>query len=144
MSDAFFHHLHARIIRAIGGIALIAACAACSAVDLQGVEKSEPNIMPTNYRPDILAFLRTYLNDPTKIRGAMISEPALRPTAADQQRYAVCLKFNARKSNGEYEGVRERIVYFLAGRLDTMIDVRRDQCAGATYQPFPELEALTR
>lgn len=104
---------------------------------------SEPNVLPANYRAEILAFLRTYLNDPTRIRSASISEPALRSTGREE-RYAVCLRFNARKTNGEYEGVRERIVFFLTGKLDAMTEARREQCAGAVYQPFPELEALTR
>jgi hypothetical protein len=109
----------------------------------QAVIVSDPNIMPQNYRSDILAFLRTYLNDPTRIRTASISDIALRD-AGRGQRYAVCLRFNARKSNGEYDGLKERIVFFLSGRLDTMAEARREQCANADYQPFPELEALTR
>jgi len=119
------------------------ALAACSAADMQGTIVSDPNVMPANYRADILAYLRTYLNDPTRIRSASISEPALRSTGRED-RYGVCLKFNARKNNGEYEGVRERIVFFTGGRLDGMTETRRDQCAGAAYQPFPELENLTR
>jgi hypothetical protein len=84
------------------------------------------------------------LNDPTNIRSASISEPALRPSVGSQARYAVCLRFNAKKGGGEYEGSKERVVFFLAGRLDTMVEARREQCAGAVYQPFPELERLTR
>jgi hypothetical protein len=110
----------------------------------QPVVRGEANIYPDNYRSDILAFLRTYLNDPTQIRGASISEPALKPGAAAESRYAVCVRFNARKAGGAYEGSKDRLVYFLAGRLDTMIDAKRDQCAGAAYQPFPELERLSR
>jgi hypothetical protein len=123
---------------------LCAALAGCSSFqpDLPPI-KAEPNVMPANYRAEIIAFLRTYLNDPTRIRTATISEPALR-SAGSEERYAVCLRFNARKSGGEYEGVKERIVFFLAGKLDTMAEARREQCAGAVYQPFPELEALTR
>lgn len=115
--------------------------AACSSDP--GVVVSDPNIVPQNYRADILAFLRTYLNDPSKIRTASISDLALRDTGRNQ-RYAVCLRFNARKSNGEYEGLKERIVFFLSGRLDGMTEARREQCANADYQPFPELEQLTR
>lgn len=59
------------------------------------------------------------------------------------ERYAVCLKFNARKSSGEYEGSKERLVLFLAGRLDTMLPAKGDLCSKAAYQPFPELERLT-
>lgn len=109
----------------------------------QEVVKAEANVYPQNYKSEILAFLRTYLNDPTQIRGAFISEPELRP-AGPEKRYAVCLRFNARKSSGDYEGSKERAVYFLAGRLDTMIEAKRDQCSGAIYQPFPELERLGR
>jgi hypothetical protein len=130
--------------RLIAAAVLCAGVAGCSSLQPEPAPiVSEPNVLPTNYRPDILAFLRTYLNDPTRIRSASISEPALRSTGRDD-RYAVCLRFNARKSNGEYEGVKERIVFFLAGRLDAMTEARRDQCKGADYQPFPELESLTR
>lgn len=117
--------------------------AGCSAADMQTTVVSDPNVMPSNYRADILAFLRTYLNNPSGIRSASISEPALRSTGREE-RYGVCLRFNAKKDNGDYEGVRERIVFFTSGRLDGMTEVRRDQCAGAVYQPFPELEKLTR
>jgi hypothetical protein len=110
----------------------------------QGVVRGEANIYPDNYKADILAFLRTYLNDPTQIRGAALSEPALKPGPAAESRYGVCVRFNARNAGGNYEGSKDRIVYFLAGRLDTMIEAKRDQCAGATYQPFPELEQLRR
>ncbi|HVX98600.1 MAG TPA: hypothetical protein VHA55_02265 [Pseudorhodoplanes sp.] len=134
--------LRLRLLAGAGAL-VAAALAGCSSADMQGTVVSDPNVIPTNYRAEILAFLRTYLNDPTNIRSASISEPALRSTG-QEERYGVCLRFNARKSNGEYEGVRERIVFFLSGRLDGMTEARRDQCAGATYQPFPELERLTR
>lgn len=116
---------------------------ACGGVHNQAREAADPNIAPVNYKPDIQAFLRTYLNDPTKIRGAFISEPALMQVGG-VQRYVSCLKFNARKSSGEYEGSKERLVLFLSGRLDTMVLAKPDQCAKAVYQPFPEIERLTR
>jgi hypothetical protein len=126
-------------------VALLGACGVVKDWPYQqAVVRGEANIYPDNYRADILAFLRTYLNDPTQIRGAGISEPALRPGAAGESRYAVCVRFNARNAGGSYEGSKDRVVYFLAGRLDTMIEARREQCAGATYQPFPELEQLRR
>lgn len=126
----------------------LSACAAPSSLTTfdpasQGRVVADANVMPENYRSEILAFLRTYLNDPTKIRTAFISEPALRSTGREE-RYGVCLRFNARKTDGQYEGARERVVFFLSGKLDAMAEARREQCAGANYQPFPELEALTR
>jgi hypothetical protein len=129
--------LHAVLMSAALGLS------ACGGVHNQRSEPAEPNIVPANYKSDILAFLRTYLNDPTKIRGAFVSEPALMQIGSTQ-RYASCLRFNARKSNGDYEGSKDRMVLFLAGRLDTMLMAKPDQCTKAVYQPFPELERLSR
>jgi len=47
----------------------------------QPVVRGDANVYPDNYKADILAFLRTYLNDPAQIRSAAISEPALKPGA---------------------------------------------------------------
>lgn len=124
-------------------MALALGLAACGGVHNQPTIRGEANIVPASYKAEILAFLRTYLNDPTKIRGAFVSEPALTQVVGTQ-RYASCLRFNARKSNGEYEGSKDRLVLFLSGRLDTMVPAKPDQCANAAYQPFPELERLSR
>jgi hypothetical protein len=35
-------------------------------------------------------------------------------------------------------------VLFRYGRLDRMVDNGREACKDAAYQPFPELEKLTR
>lgn len=119
------------------------AAGACGGVHNQGSVAADPNVAPANYKSDIQAFLRTYLNDPTRIRDAFISEPAIMQVG-NVQRYASCLKFNARKSSGDYEGSKERLVIFLSGRLDTMLMAKPDQCAKAVYQPFPELGRLSR
>ena len=36
------------------------------------------NVVPQNYKNDLMAFLRTYLNDPTHIRAAAVSQPQLK------------------------------------------------------------------
>lgn len=128
--------------RSIAGALIVICVAGCASND-PGRTVGEANIFPPNARPEILAFLRTYLNDPTNIRGAFASEPALMPVGG-AQRYGLCLRFDARKSGGDYEGSRERVVYFLAGKFDTMVEARRGECKEAVYQPFPELEKLTR
>jgi len=92
---------------------------------------------------DIIAFMRTYLNDPTGVRGASVSEPALREVEG-AKRYTVCLRYTAHKSNGQYAAPKESIVLFRDGRLDRIVDNARDQCKDAAYQPFPELERLSR
>ena len=97
---------------------------------------------PANYRVELLAFLKTYLNDPTGIKNAAISQPALKNVGVGE-RYVVCVRFNAKNPNGAYAGVRDQMAIFLAGKLDQM-GVTRDLCKDAVYEPFPELERLTR
>jgi hypothetical protein len=122
---------------------LSAGCGKYEGTYTQATVTGEANIFPANYRADTVAFLRTWLNDTRNIREASISEPALKP-AGRVERYVLCVRFNARNSAGQYEGTKERLVVFLAGKLDTIVDVRRDECAGAKYLPFPELERLGR
>lgn len=98
---------------------------------------------PENYKPDILAMLHVYLRDPTQIRDAAASEPT--PVlVGTTNRYVVCLRFNAKKSSGEYAGLKQYMAIFVAGRLDQMVEAKPEQCAAADYQPFPEAERLTR
>jgi hypothetical protein len=101
------------------------------------------NVYPANYRAETLAFLRTYLNDPTGVRDALIAEPVIRPVRP-APRYVVCVRYNARKSPTEYQGSKDRVAVFLAGRFEQFSETVRDLCANASYGPFPELEQLTR
>ena len=98
---------------------------------------------PISYRSDITAFMHTYLNDPTRIRDAAVSEPALKDFDS-ASRYTVCVRYNARKSNGQYAGAKDSLVLFRDGRLDRIVDNGREACKDAAYKPFPELEQLTR
>jgi hypothetical protein len=125
----------------IFGLLLLAGCGGGASV--QSSATGSTNTEPTTYKEDVLAFLRTYLNDPTGVREAEISQPALK-SVAGRTRYVACLRFNAKKSNGEYAGTKERLVLFLSGRLDTVHETAGDQCKGAIYEPFPELERLSR
>jgi hypothetical protein len=126
------------------GIASIGlALAACSSLENQPRVTADPNVAPANYKTEILAYVRAYLNDPTGIRGAFLSDPQLRQIDG-VRRYASCLRFNAKKSSGEYEGSKDRVVFFLGGRLDTMVPAKPDHCAEVAFHPFPELERLTR
>lgn len=136
------------VIRAarVFALSLIVMCAGCGKYEgiyPQATVTGEANIYPANYRADTIAFLKTWLNDTSGVRDASISEPVLK-SAGRVERYVVCVRFNAKNSSGKYEGSKERLVVFLAGKLDTMVDARRDDCTGAKYQPFPELERLGR
>ena len=97
-----------------------------------------------SYKAEVVAFMRTYLNDPTGVKDAFISEPALR-TLENVDRYAVCLRYTARKGPGQpYAASKDSLVLFREGRLDRIIDAAREACKDAAYQPFRELEQLKR
>lgn len=98
---------------------------------------------PNNYRAEILAFLKTYLNNPVGVRDAVIAEPVQR-TVGGRLRYVVCLRFSPRESDGSYRESRERGVLFVDGRLDRILENATEPCAGAVYAPFVELGKLTR
>jgi hypothetical protein len=98
---------------------------------------------PANYKAELLAFMRTYLNDPTNVREASISEPVQRPIAGSR-RYYVCVRYNARDSGGRYTGVTDRAAFYLDGRFDRIIEKSQDYCPATSYAAFPELERLTR
>src|SRR5438046_131819 len=84
-------------------LALSLALAGCNS-DWLGARDRTINAYRTppgpNYKADIVAFMRTYLNDPTGVRDAFISEPALRPLES-VDRYSVCLRYTARKGYGQ-------------------------------------------
>jgi hypothetical protein len=98
---------------------------------------------PANYRSELLALLRTYLNDPRGVREAGIAEPAQKKVGG-RLRYVTCVRFNARGSDGGYAGVKERAGMYVDGRLDRIIEDAGELCEGATYAPFSEMEKLTR
>jgi hypothetical protein len=97
---------------------------------------------PENYRPEVLAFMKTYLNDPVGVKEAAVAEPVQR-SVGGRVRYVVCLRYNAKNSNGTYPGVRERAIVFVDARLDRIIE-DPEPCAGAAYGPFPPLEHMVR
>jgi len=127
---------------------LCAALAGCASGerDYSGPETTlggvAVNVFPENYRAEILAYQRSYLNDPAGIRSAAISQPGLRKIGG-VERYVACVRFNAKAAGGAYTGVRDHLAIFLAGKLDQMA-VTREECKDAAYGPFPELERLTR
>jgi len=103
----------------------------------------ELNARPANYKPDILNAMHAYLNDPVGMRDAGIADPALKQVGG-VTRYVVCVRYNARKNRKEYAGTKEVAAVFMAGRFDHFTEVTHEECAGAVYAPFPELEKLSR
>jgi hypothetical protein len=103
------------------------------------------NVYPQNYKQDLLAFLRTYLNEPSRIRAAGVSQPQLK-TIGPGRRYVACVRYNARNSDGKYAGSTDGAAVYVSGKLDSFLDGKQAQpyCKDAAYAPFPELERLTR
>jgi hypothetical protein len=98
---------------------------------------------PNNYRAELLAFMKTYLNNPAGVHDAAMADPVQR-TVGGRLRYVSCLRFTPRESDGSYRELRERAILYVNGRLDRMVENASDICAGAVYTPFPEMEKLTR
>jgi hypothetical protein len=128
--------------KAIGSVLLSImslAVAGCASTD--ATKEPDPNIVPANYKQEIIDILTTTLSDPTNVRDAFITEPAL-GTAGREPRYIVCGRYNARGANRQYMGSKDFIGFFYAGHLNQLVEPTTDQCAKAAYRPFPELEKL--
>jgi hypothetical protein len=98
---------------------------------------------PNNYRAEVLAFMKTYLNNPIGVRDAVMAEPVQR-VIGGRLRYVTCLRYSARDSDGNYREPRERAILYVDSRLDRLIEHASEPCAGAVYAPFPDLEKMTR
>ncbi len=129
--------------KAIAVLTLAIALAAC-----RYEPKVEPNAVPRpeEYKEYIQDYVRDRLTDPTAIRNALISVPALRPVAANTMRYVVCFKYDAKDSSDprRYAGPKEVAAIFFDRRVQQYTGATPELCGQAAYQPFPELEKLCR
>jgi hypothetical protein len=140
---------------AIVAALLLAGCASSSEpsqADLKAQWETR-NIPPENYKSELIALMRTYLNDPTRVRGASVSPPLRKTVPGDPgERYVACVRYDARKTDGAYAGMKTGAAVYVSGKLDRFIDTRegregleiRELCKDAAYEPFPELQRLTR
>jgi hypothetical protein len=133
---------------ALLAVLMVGGCAApevgVSPAELKAQWEAQ-NVFPQSYKTDLLAFLRTYLNDPTHVRSASVSQPTLKPIGPGE-RYIACARYNARV-DGKYAGSKVGAAIYVAGKLDRFLDGPKDVqelCKDAVYAPFPELEKLTR
>ncbi len=133
---------------------LVCACSSAYEAQRDAAARNEAanKVHPDNYKADILSLMRTYLNDPNQIRGAGISDPMFK-VIDGTSRYVVCVRYNAKKSGGQYAGSKDNLVTFREGRLDRILDPTRDprdareireQCKDVAMKPFAELERLSR
>jgi hypothetical protein len=98
---------------------------------------------PDNYRAEMLAFMRTYLNNPVGVRDAMMADPVQR-TVGGRVRWVSCVRYSERQLDGTYREPRERAVVFINGRLDRVAQNSGELCAAAAYAPFPDMEKMSR
>jgi hypothetical protein len=138
-----FHRASCRpvLFAVVFAVLPLAACSSLpgSVTSDEGSERL--NVFPTNYKPELIAFMQTYLNDPTGVREAQIAEPVLTPVGSSD-RYVVCIKYNAKTSEGRYMGVKQNMAVYLRGRFNQLVNATGESCKTAAYQPFPELESL--
>jgi hypothetical protein len=124
---------------------MLAACAggdegrSISFTDDRGANQPYPD----NYRAELLAFMKTYLNNPVGVHDAALADPVQR-TVGGRLRYVSCLRFTPRETDGSYRNPRERAILYVNGRLDQMVENASDVCAGVAYAPFPDLEKMAR
>lgn len=103
-------------------------------------------VYPANYRSELLAFMHTYLNDPTGVRDGAIAEPVKRHVGS-RDRYVVCVRYDSKNIQGRYNGVKTGMALFRNGRFDQFIEQPREvkePCSQADFKPFSELERMER
>lgn len=104
------------------------------------------NVYPDGYKRDLLAFMRTYLNDPARIRGAAVSRPE-RKSVGQGERFVTCVRYRERKDGSTLGAPKDGAATFVSAKLDRFFDGALEVkalCKDAVLEPFPEMEKLTR
>lgn len=133
------------------GAALSVAMAGCAkdvgptAEELKARWETQ-NVYPEGYKSDLLAFMRTYLNDPAHIRSASASRPE-RKSVGQGERFVSCVRYRERKDGGAYGAPKDGAATFVSAKLDRFFDTAlevKTLCKDAVFEPFPEMEKLSR
>jgi len=123
---------------------MLAGCAGVEGPSAETLRAAR--LYPANYKGELIAYLRTFLNDP-HVRDAYVSEPALTKIQGEE-RYVNCVRFDAKASSGGYRGSRDHLARYFGGKLEYFMELRPeakdDRCRKVDYQAFPELEQLGR
>jgi hypothetical protein len=124
---------------------LIGGCSGSSLSDLSSYYKEKPtgqNTLPADYKQELAAFLRTYIENPRQVRDASIGTPVLRPVGSGQPRYVTCVRYNPRNFENKYEGNKEKLAVFIDGKMNQFVDSDPQICPGLAYQRYPEIENM--
>ena len=129
-----------RLLTALGAIAALAAC--------HYQPKVEENALPRpeEYKEYFRDYVRNERTDPTGIRDAAISAPALRTVAPNTMRYVVCFRYTAKDNNDtrRYDQPKTVAAIFYDRRVAQYTGPTPELCGQAVYQPFPELQKVCR
>jgi hypothetical protein len=139
-------HTRRRTTLAFAAAATAALCG-CGTDHAREAREERAAIFPDHYRTELIAFMKTYLNDPTNVHDAYMADPKMKEIGSHNQ-YVVCLRYNAKNTDGRYTGSKDVMALFDGGRFEHIVDqFPKDTarpCADADYKRFPELEALKR
>ena len=105
------------------------------------------NVAPIDFKADIVAYMRTYLNDPRDVKNAAVSTPALKTLPGDPgERIVSCVRYSSKRvSTGQYAATKTGVAVFTNGRLDRFIEtpvVVQQICKDTEMIPFPELQRM--
>jgi hypothetical protein len=121
--------------------AAAALLAGCQTTGQPGA--SSNNEVPSDYRQQVAASLRSSLKDPYSVRDARISLPT-RTFAGliwGGTIPAVCLRYNAKNSFGAYTGIKTYFAHFQSGQLVRIAD-NEFACGGDIgYVQFTEIDS---
>jgi len=131
----------ARVLAKGGGPVALLAITLCACSSLGGEKKIEENVYPADYKVRIREWLALQVADPKSIRDAYIAEPALKTRGA-VTRYIVCLRYDAKGENGQYQGNKEFAAFYYAGQITQIAEATRETCENALYRPYPEIEKM--
>src|SRR5215472_14788324 len=137
MRRSFLAHLRGARVAACGAVALLAiALSGCASFSAQKDPKDvDPNIMPTDYKASVLAFLQNNPYGLIGVRAAELAPPELKPFGTES-RYVVCL----RAAGPDWR--KEKMFIYYSGTINQFIDATPEGCGTAAYQGFPEITTL--
>src|SRR5207245_10600372 len=105
-------------------VQLVAAGNVCSEFRFGRDKAVHPNLIPENYKKDVLAYVENHPAELLNARDATISAPALRQFGGES-RYFVCLRADAP------DGRKEKMVILFSVRINQFIDSHSHQCKAA-------------
>lgn len=103
-------------------------------------EKADPTLFPTQYKTAIVEFMRTWTENPGRVKDATIAQPVLRPVG-NSQLYVTCVRYKPWGTN-QFLEERTITVLFLTGRVSQVLPEDPQICRGLSYQRYVELDQM--